>query len=251
MTDKNTKISDLVGLGDIADSELAHKVYDDAASGMMREVGMGLAHVAKSCRLLLAPFQLAATWQSRLDKWYDRIINEVPEDRHTQAAPEIAAPALQRMIFIDDENPLMDLYIQLLARAIDKDRKDEAHPAFLKIIEQLSSDEALLLFHLRRGDVILRRQWEKDERGLIVQGAKFLGTDIELPDPGEPILSQPHAIWAYYQHLSELSLITRALEHGTVLQLTAYGTFFADSCIPASFSFQEKTDVGSAKHWPI
>ena len=58
--------------------------------------------------------------------------------------------------FMEDENPLTELYLNLLARAIDKERCNEAHPAFIKIIEQMSPDEAMVLYVLN-GDCPLVR----------------------------------------------------------------------------------------------
>ena len=47
---------------------------------------------------------------------------------------------------MEDDNPLTELYLNLLARAIDKERCDEAHPAFVTIIEQMSPDEAMVMY---------------------------------------------------------------------------------------------------------
>ena len=38
---------------------------------------------------------------------------------------------------MEDDNYLTDLYLSLLQRVIDKERINEPHPAFFRIIEQL------------------------------------------------------------------------------------------------------------------
>ncbi len=42
------------------------------------------------------------------------------------------------------------MFSNLLAKAIDKTTQDKAHPAFPKIIQQLSEDEAIILFYLKK-----------------------------------------------------------------------------------------------------
>ena len=79
----------------------------------------------------------------------EKVTADVPEDRQQAAPSHIAGPALQNLVFLDEDSPLAELYLELLKRAIDKERSNEAHPAFIKIIEQLSPEEAVLLFRFR------------------------------------------------------------------------------------------------------
>ncbi len=67
-----------------------------------------------------------------------------------QAPPEIAGPIFEQLKYIDESNPLKELYLSLLTRAIDKERQSKAHPAFVRIIEQMSGDEAEILMHIAR-----------------------------------------------------------------------------------------------------
>src|SRR5208337_3598331 len=80
---------------------------------------------------------------------------KVPEDRQQEAAPSIAIPILMDLRFMEDDNPLTELYLNLLARAIDKERCNEAHPAFAKIIGQMSPDEAMVMYVMRDAQVRL------------------------------------------------------------------------------------------------
>src|SRR5512141_2364232 len=57
----------------------------------------------------------------------------------------IAGPALQGLAFTHEEPNLMEMYLSLLATAMDGRHAPDVHPAFVEIIKQLNSDEARLL----------------------------------------------------------------------------------------------------------
>jgi len=54
-----TKITDLAGLAQLADSQLVNKAYDDLLGGSAKQLGEGLEDVASGLRLFLAPFMIA------------------------------------------------------------------------------------------------------------------------------------------------------------------------------------------------
>lgn len=75
-----------------------------------------------------------------------KVRESVPEENQIPAPASLTVPLIERIKYLEDENYLTDLYLNLLTRAIDKDRVNEAHPAFFHIIEQLSPDEAYFCF---------------------------------------------------------------------------------------------------------
>lgn len=156
-------IEDLTGLGKamegaarIADSQLANKVYGDGLQEPVRQTGELATDILKTFRLFTAPFQLAAAYQDRLKSFCDRVRAGVPEERQVEASPAIAGPIMLEMRFIEDASPLADMYEKLLQKAIDRDYQDLAHPAFVKIIGQLSADEVVVLETLRTGPIKAR-----------------------------------------------------------------------------------------------
>lgn len=243
-------MEDLTGLGKVAesvaklaDTQLANKAYDDLATGPMREGGKGLTDFIKAFRLFLAPIQLLAVAQDRLAAFCDRVRARVPEDRQQEAAPSIALPILMDLRFMEDENLLTELYLNLLARAIDKERCNEAHPAFVKIIEQMSPDEAMIMYRFRG-----RGRWPMPppiERGV------FSGC---LPIES---LSCPKNFYLYAEHLESLNLLRLPTKHieleGTSfwgdfvgrpkiierrdddIEITNFGKQFVAACIPEDF----------------
>lgn len=83
----------------------------------------------------------AGTFQADLSKRAEKI----PPERVMEPKASIAGPALQGLAFTHEEPNLKDMYLSLLATAMDSRKAAGAHPAFVEIIKQLTSEEAHLL----------------------------------------------------------------------------------------------------------
>lgn len=66
----------------------------------------------------------------------------IPLEQIVEPKASIAGPALQALAFTHEETNLKNMYLNLLATAMDARIADEAHPAFVEIIKQLNSKEA-------------------------------------------------------------------------------------------------------------
>ncbi|MBI4290393.1 MAG: DUF4393 domain-containing protein [Betaproteobacteria bacterium] len=71
--------------------------------------------------------------------------SSIPPEQVIEPKASIAGPALQGLAFTHEEPNLKDMYLSLLATAMDGRIAAEAHPAFVEIIKQLTSQEARLL----------------------------------------------------------------------------------------------------------
>jgi hypothetical protein len=69
----------------------------------------------------------------------------IPSEQIIEPKASIAGPALQGLAFTHEEANLKDMYLSLLATAMDGRVAAEAHPAFVEIIKQLNSEEADLI----------------------------------------------------------------------------------------------------------
>lgn len=69
----------------------------------------------------------------------------IPDEFLIEPKASVVGPALQSMAFTLDEKPLKDMYLSLIAAAMDGRDPDAAHPAFAEIIRQLSTPEAIAL----------------------------------------------------------------------------------------------------------
>jgi hypothetical protein len=69
----------------------------------------------------------------------------IPLEKIVEPKASIAGPALQGLAFTHEEPNLKEMYLNLLATAMDGRVAGDAHPAFVEIIRQLSSDDARLI----------------------------------------------------------------------------------------------------------
>lgn len=69
----------------------------------------------------------------------------IPPENIVEPKASVAGPALQGLAFTHEEPNLKEMYLNLLATAMDNRVADDAHPAFVEIIKQLNSQEAQLL----------------------------------------------------------------------------------------------------------
>lgn len=69
----------------------------------------------------------------------------IPQKQIVEPKASIAGPALQGLAFTHEETNLKEMYLSLLATSMDGRVAAEAHPAFVEIIRQLSSEEAGLI----------------------------------------------------------------------------------------------------------
>lgn len=70
---------------------------------------------------------------------------DIPLDSVGEPKSSVAGPALQGLAFTHEEPQLKEMYLNLLATAIDKRVSKNAHPAFVEVIRQLEGEEASLL----------------------------------------------------------------------------------------------------------
>jgi hypothetical protein len=79
----------------------------------------------------------------------------IPEEHITEPKASVAGPALQGLAFAHEEPNLKEMYLNLLATAMDRRIASSAHPAFVEIIKQLEGEEAGLLRFILRSSVNL------------------------------------------------------------------------------------------------
>jgi hypothetical protein len=104
------------------------------------------ANCCKNSHIALAPV-------SGLVWGYDKIkefvatsvakrLENVPREQIKTPLPQIAGPALEALKYTGHDQNLREMFAKLLATAMDEETAATAHPSFVEIIRQLSSDEA-------------------------------------------------------------------------------------------------------------
>ena len=213
-------MEDVTGLGKLADSKVGKAVYDDALSPPMKEGGKMAEDLIKTLRLFTLPIQYFATWQDRLGRHLERVRNDVPPERQIEASPAIAGPILLALRYMEDDSLVTELFLNLLKRAIDRERVHEAHPAFPIIIEQLSPDEAMILYSLQEEAIPLILAERRDHH-----------QHDEWPYYGFPFhrLSFPNNMPFYRDHLISLDLIDGGQD---TIEISGVGKSFVKACVP-------------------
>ena len=145
-------LGDLTGAGKVINSAVARKTYDDALSGTFKQLGGLSTDLVKSLRLFTAPLQLAAAYQDRFVDFCQRVRDKVPEAHQQDAAPEIAAPVMEAFTTTSEASPLMTMFEELMAKAIDSREADKLSPEFPAMVRSLSPLEARLLSSLTKDD---------------------------------------------------------------------------------------------------
>ncbi|ECJ3939507.1 DUF4393 domain-containing protein [Salmonella enterica subsp. salamae] len=230
----------------VIDSKVVENTYNDALSPGLKELGKVGVDLAKTARLLLAPLQIAATFQERLERFLREMNERIPESQRIDIAPEISGPALESMRYVDESNILWGLFKEVLFKSADQKHVNIVHPSFIQIIKQLTRDEAFLLLKL---DV--EPFYIVDTMDFIQEENRFTNKVIERSTiPTDEFLS-PESMGVYHLHLESLSLIAwpvtkqEPIHEGGVqvgirryseIHLTEFGRLFVTACIPTQVS---------------
>jgi hypothetical protein len=102
------------------------ELYSDVISPAAREAGHLFADMVRTLRLALVPFQFAGAAQDRVANFIDRAVRRVPEQKRISPAPQILGPTIEGIRYEVEESPIDQMFSELLSRAMDSGRVDEA-----------------------------------------------------------------------------------------------------------------------------
>ena len=151
--------------------ELLKELYGDLAKPGVAQVGKALETVLGLGNNVLLPLRLLNETCRRFEeKKFQDIADRFKNIRYeniVDVRPEIGTPILEKLSYTDDDT-LRKMFIELLAKSADRTQVENAHPAFVGIIENITPDEAILLNHLKNRDSIpYMWVWEKiDDDGV-------------------------------------------------------------------------------------
>lgn len=189
--------------------KLVPTVYQDLLQPSVKQVGDGLVKVAKAVCIATAPFELA-TWG------YERIKENLAVSltgKLAKVSPEnivtpklnIAGPVLNNFPLVSDEKQLRDFYANLLASAMNKETLNTVHPSFAFIIQELSSEEALLLKWLS----------DQEDKGRLCDCI----SNAETGDMEDPLISEQFSDLCIKAGLSNREMFGSYLENLTRLRI--------------------------------
>ena len=234
------------------------EIYRDVAQPAAREVGEALGNAAKVARFALAPVDFLAAQHQRWKRYLERVADKVPEERRVEAHPQLAGPVFAGLQYVEETSINAELFINLLARAIDRERVSEAHPAFAQLISQLSPDEALILFHLKQRSFEFRQHAVYRPESNTFEPRTTTHNEFPLHE-----LVFPGNFTLYMDHLHSLNLAgiwqdgnqetimegASSLQTGVNIKslttLESFGRMFVQACVPDDLNLQW---VQGAKH---
>jgi hypothetical protein len=109
---------------------------------------------------------------------------------------------LEGIRYEPEDTPIDQMFSQLLSRSMDRERVNEAHPAYPIIIKQLSSDEAKILNSLKSStyDYVYTLDFDSQRK-------EFYGhRKVEVDELPRADLSFPENVPFYLEHLHQLGL---------------------------------------------
>jgi hypothetical protein len=239
---KKPLMGDLTGAGEIINSQVAKWTYKDGLSPAVKQVGALTTDTLKSLRLFTAPLQLLAAYQDRFEKFCARVRERVPESEQCDAAPEIARPVMEAFASTSDGSPMMSMFEELMAKAIDKREAKKLSPQFPEIVKSLSPLQALLISRLRQTEQVTD-DLRDPKRNLIV---RRVAANFSFEDFG----GQDHHL-TLVQDLEAKKLVTilanQPVPEGThpslqvpegvrlermIIRLSMFGTWLAEAVTP-------------------
>lgn len=124
-------------------------VYQDAVQPAAKQIGQSLETVTKTVNIALAPIKGLVWGYEKIEEFISAKVSKklenVPEENITTPPPQVAGPAVEALKYAGHDENLRELYANLLATAMDKETIHKAHPGFVEIIKNITSDEAILI----------------------------------------------------------------------------------------------------------
>jgi hypothetical protein len=132
-------------------AKLAPEVYKDLVKPAALEVG---SLAGRSARALLSPVRAFLwSWEKIEVLVVDGVqkrLEKIPEEQRRTPDPEIAVPLIQSLTYTAQNETLREMYLNLLANAMNVAMDKRVHPSFVQLIKQMSTLDAKV-FHKLAG----------------------------------------------------------------------------------------------------
>lgn len=94
----------------------------------------------------------------QISEYLERTLTEklksIPPENINTPNPNVAGPNMEALRFSAHEPNLRELYVNLLATSMNSSTSQEAHPAFVEILRQMTPDEAQLVKYVYDWDML-------------------------------------------------------------------------------------------------
>jgi len=132
-----------------ATRELVSRTYEDLVGPAFKTLGQaceGIAyHLTKRFQNMYWEKKEHQAYMARRLKALEGRLADIPLDELLDAPPLIAGPIMEGGRWVEDEPDLMSMFDDLLASSMDPATATSVHPAFTRIIKELTPDEAKII----------------------------------------------------------------------------------------------------------
>lgn len=128
--------------GDQPDVKAAGSNLAKSAKTLTEFINVGLLPIAA---INFGYEKARSYFEKRFSADVEAAAGSIPPENLQKPASSVIGPALQGLAFTHEEDNLKDMYLRLIATAMDSRHAMNAHPAFAEIIRQLSGFEAGIL----------------------------------------------------------------------------------------------------------
>jgi hypothetical protein len=163
-------------------------VYDDAIQPAAKQIGQSLETITKTVNIALAPIKALVWGYEQIELWITASVatklKHVKSEDIISPPPNVAGPAIEALRYVGFDDQLRELYANLLAAAMDKKTVSQAHPAYVEVLKNLSSGEAMILQVYKSTSVVPALQIKSiSDDGLTVLQKRFHTQVDQLIDP--------------------------------------------------------------------
>jgi hypothetical protein len=177
------------------------EIYKDLLQPSVKQIGEGLESVVKTSRFIIAPFECLGNMHDKYLNFLKRVSDKVSDEELVEVHPKITGTILENIKYLDDENILFSMFVELLSNAVTKKNTSKAHPAFVHIINQLSPDEAVIIYYFRQREYEFWQQADFDNLNHRFYNHRIIRNDFPVN-----ILSFPENYTMYINHLNNLQI---------------------------------------------
>lgn len=232
MTDENIELE----LAKETIKEIGKDIYSDGGKPIVKPTGELLSFVPRAIKAALSPVEKWILQKEynieETKRLLENKLQNVEPELIESPEPYIAVPALQYISYCMDNEDLRDMYATLLANSMHKNRKSNAHPAFVDTIKQLCPDEAKILKYMSTHNTIpsldIKYTFKNGDSGIwtyefddVAEKAK-----CEFPSNGK---------W-YFENLSRLGFVRKST-HPWFIDNDRYDDLFNCPKIKKYFDF--------------
>ncbi|RXR15970.1 DUF4393 domain-containing protein [Flavobacterium amnicola] len=134
-----------------------NELYKDLFKPGMQKAGTALETVIDGANLILLPLKLlnakSKVYFERNLEIYSEKLNVENDLTLTQVPQYVGLPIIDKLTYLD-QNELAEAFINLLTKASYEETLKLVHPAFISILNNLSADEAKILYTFKNTDKI-------------------------------------------------------------------------------------------------